>query len=441
MQILNLQVLDGIWAIKKTLNTLTMKNTLIFITFCIAFCSSSFGQVPRLEIHHIGAGDGDAALVIAIDSTTAYGIDDKVIWDTCVVLIDGQRSSGGKEVWRYVKDTISTMFPTRLKIDYIVASHLHIDHYGGLTNLIKSAVAAHWTIGGVVTRKVIPSATITNAGYEIDTCYSDIILNTAAGVRLTSFFKAIADNGIAQPAVTVGDNLFHFQKFVNISMQCIGTVGTTYNQNGDALYTFLPSNGDGTYTAKSENDLSYCWLFSFQGFHYTSFGDLGGISGGNYVDGESYVANYLIHRFDDADYHLCVHKVSHHGSKESTTQEFAKDNDIFLAVIPACLKTYGKSVHPLPTQTAIENLLSNPRTTSILYTFIPKNPDTLASYWTYKNLHYYNDVIMKVIGGPGTPDFGENLPIQVIQRQKDLKYNYVGAATVNTSNCTKGHNW
>lgn len=418
-----------------------MKTTLLSLIGSLVLSCSLFAQTPRLEIHHIGAGDGDATLIIAIDSTKEYNIADEVIWDTCVVLIDGQRSSGGDEVWRYVRDTISSRFPNRLKIDYIVVSHLHIDHYGGLTNLINNAVAAKWTITGVVTRAVVPSAKITNAGEEIDTCYSDIIMNNPAGVRIKAFYKAITDNGIGQPVLVVGDNLFHEKNFVNISMQCIVSVGTTYNSLGTELYTFLPNNGNGTYTAKSENDLSYGWLISFQGFHYTSFGDLGGVSAGNYVDGESYVTDYLIHRFDDADYHLCVHKVSHHGSAESTTKQFAKLNNIFLAVIPACLRAYGTSHNPLPTQTAIQNLLSNPLTTNILYTFIPYNPGIQSSYWMYNNLQYYNDVILKVVDGPGTPNYGENLPIQLIQRRKNLDYSYAGASSFLIVNCTKGHNW
>lgn len=418
-----------------------MKTTLLSLIGSLVLSCNLFAQTPRLEIHHIGAGDGDATLIIAIDSTTAYNIVDEVIWDTCVVLIDGQRSSGGEEVWRYVRDTISTRFPHRLKIDYIVVSHLHIDHYGGLTNLINSAVAAHWTITGVVTRKAIHNDSITNSGDDIDTCYSDIILNNPEGVKIKAFFKTVTDNGINQPALTVGNELFHSQKFVNLSMQCIATVGTTYNTNGSGFYTFLTKNVNGTYTAKSENDLSFGWLISFQGFHYTSFGDLGGVSKGNYVDGESYVTNYLVNRFQDLNYHLCVHKVSHHGSAESTTTQFAAANNIFLAVIPACLRAYGTSKNPLPTQTAIQNLLSNPNTTNLLYTFVPYNPGIQSSYWTYNNLQYYNDVIVKVIGGPGEPDKGFNLPIQLIQRTKNLNYTYAGASTFNTINCTKGHNW
>lgn len=418
-----------------------MKQFLITLIFGFFLLNISIAQTPRLEIHHIGAGDGDATLIIAIDSTIAHDITGAVVWDTCAVLIDAQRSSGGREVWRYVRDTISARFPTRLKLDYIVLSHEHIDHYGGLTNLINEAVGAGWTISGVVTRRAVPSATITNSGTEIDSCYSNVTLNSGIGVRLTAFYNAIRNNHIPQPALVVGNNLLHYKNFVNISMECIAALGSTYNSNGSSILSFLPSNGNGTFTAKSENDLSYGWLIKFQGFHYTSFGDLGGLNSGNYVDGESYVTDYLLHRFDDADYHLCAHKVSHHGSAESTTPQFAATNNIFLAVIPASLKAYGSSTKPLPTQTAIQNLISNPNSTNLLYTFIPKPPLVLASYWTYNNLQYYNDVTLKIIGGPSYPDKGENLPIVVSQRIKDLNFNYLGAASIIPVNCTKGHNW
>lgn len=409
--------------------------------FLLFFFKGVLAQSPLLEIHHIGAGDGDGTLIIAIDKTGINPFTQQSVWDTCVVLIDAQREGGGKEVWRYVRDTIETRFPKRKKLDYIVLSHLHIDHYGGMTNIVNQAVSRGWTIDGAITRKGIVTNNITNSGQEIDTCYSDIQLNTSFSGKLNTFFRTLEYHGIEQPALTVGGNLFHTKHFQNIYMQCIVSAGTTYNQNGDGLLVFLPSAGNSMYKAKSENDLSYGWIIGFQGFHYTSFGDLGGADGSRYVDGETPVTNFLSHYFDDADYHLCVHKVSHHGSAESTTQAFAAANNIALAVIPASLRAYGRSVKPLPTQTAILNLLSNPKTTYILYTFVPNNPGTLASFWTYNNLKLYNDVIIKIDAAPDYPDYGENLPIRVIQAQKDLDYNYTGTHSDELFNCTKGHNW
>jgi len=424
--------------------TFTMKrigSILLFILFAIAWQPSA--AQPFLEIHHIGCGDGDATLLLAVDSTGTNLFTGQPIWDTCTVLIDGQREGAGPEVWRYVRDTITARFPTRKILDFIVVSHLHIDHYGGLTDLITDAVAARWRITGVVTRSVLNTATITNSGGEIDTCYSDIQLNVSWGAKKNAFFQAITDNNIAQPALIVGGNLFHYKGFKNISMECIVTVGATYNSAGDGNLIFIPEtySGSGFYKAKSENDLSYGWLLSFQGFHYTSYGDLGGVNSSRYVDGETPVTNYLVHRFDDDDYHICVHKVSHHGSAESSTKQFAAANNIFLAVFTASLRAYGRSTKPLPTETAIKNLLSNPKTTQLLFTFVPMNPGIPASYWKFQNLQYYNDVIVKVNGGPGYPDNGENLPFTVVQSQKNLDYSYTGVVTVTTYNCTKGHNW
>lgn len=418
-----------------------MKKVYILIWILLGCIQWTSAQVPRLELHHIGAGDGDATLVIAIDSTTAYDINHAVVWDTCVVLIDGQRSSGGREVWRYVRDTLHAKFPNRLKLDYIVLSHEHIDHYGGLTNLIDSAKTRGWSISGVITRRAIPSEKITNAAAEIDTCYSNITLNDGIGVSLQAFYNTITAFHIPRPTLVVDSDLFHYRKFVNISMVCVAAVGVTHAQNGTDLIHFLPANSNGTFTAKSENDLSFAWLLSFQGFHYTTFGDLGGVNSGNYVDGESYITDYLRHKFNNSCYHICVHKVSHHGSAESTTPKFAAINNISLAVIPASLKVYGRSIYPLPTQTAIQNLLGNPGKTNILYTFIPQQPTHQASYWTYNYLQYYNDVILKIVGGPGYPKSGESLPITVIQHTKDLNFNYLGAPSVSHFNCTKGHNW
>ncbi len=419
----------------------------LFAAFLLgtALSVSLYAQVPFLEIHHIGAGDGDATLILAVDSTGTNLFTGNPIWDTCAVLIDGQREGGAGEIWRYVKDTLDARFPGRKTLDYMVVSHLHIDHYGGLAKVITNAVAANWKIKGVVTRRqLVYSAKGIDviAGPDaIDTCYSDVKVSNPNGVKLKAFFKAVTTNAIKQLTVQPHNNLFDPNNFRNISMECIVAGGVTIS-GYDSLYTFLPATKQklGNFGPKSENDLSYGWLLTFQGFHYVTLGDLGGKSGGNYVDGETPVTDYLVHRFDDADYHLCAYKVSHHGSAESTTKETVELNKPTLAVFPASLRTYGSSTKPLPTRSAIEQMDS--LTTTRLYTFIPQNPTKLASYYTYNYLRYYNDVILKITGGPSHPDYGENLPITIMQVKKNLDFTYPpGPPVVTVINCTKGHLW
>jgi len=437
-----------------------MKTTLLSL-FCILWLMTDVcAQTPRLEIHHIGAGDGDATLIIAIDSTTAYSpFTGAVKWDTCVVLMDGQRKgSTGKEVWRYVRDTIRANFPNRLTIDYMVVSHLHIDHYGGLINVLDSVYAnkqTGWKIKSAVTRKMLLETTPPYPGNTttvLDSCYSDINATNPDGTTLNSFFQKLERDSINQILVQPTENLFVIKSFINISMYCIVAGGVTIEPVSNILFSFLPyktdAYGNKKYYNRNENDLSYGWFLTFQGFHYVSMGDLGGVNGGSYVDGETPVTDYLTGTFTNADYHLCSYKVSHHGSAESTIGTFVTRNNPTLVIVPACLRTYGSSTNPLPTQTAIQNLLANGTSTGInqttktavQYTFIPYNAGTQSSYWEYQNLQYYNDVILKLVGGPGK---GQNITFTLTQVPKNLNYSYGGAPAKSTVTftCNKGHNW
>jgi len=412
---------------------------IIFSLILFSGYSSVYSQIPHLQIHHIGAGDGDATLILLVDSVGTNLFTNAPIWDTCTILIDGQREGGGKEVWRYVNDTVRYYFPNRLVIDAIIVSHLHIDHYGGLINLITNAIAQNWKINKVITRAAVISQ-LADPNNVIDSCYSDITVINPNSTKVNTFFKTVRDNNINQPAITAGAYLYQGR---TISIRCIVSVGAALNNSG-GVTIFLPETyqGSGLYKAKNENDLSYGFLVAFQGFHYVTMGDLAGVNGSNYVDGESFVTKYLDGYYNAVDYHLCSYKVSHHGSAESTTEEFARLNNPFLAVIPASLRAYGRSTNPLPTQTAITNLQANPNGTTVLYTFIPNNPSTLASWWTFDNLQYLADIILK-ISATGYPESGDPLPITVVKAIKNSSnYAYLpGGVSVKTYKCTKGHDW
>jgi hypothetical protein len=419
-----------------------MKTYLLLLTGWICLSMTAFGQTPRLEIHHIGAGDGDGTLIIAIDTVNVLNIAGQKFLDTSIILIDGQRSGGGKEVWRYVRDTVNALSPTLKKINYIIVSHLHVDHYGGIPRIISSAKQAGWTIGQVIDRQ--------NADYEgynsniysvLDSCYSSLQAIDPDAAAFKNYNDTLKKyNLFPTQAVNIAQNLF--PKFEKIYMFCVVAYGlTTSAGNGTYDTCFLPLQnkaGKNVYTPKSENDLSIGFLIRFEGYNYLTSGDLGGVSGGGYVNGETPMTNGIRSGLKfPTDYHICSNKVSHHGSQESTSTWFATTNNFTVSVIPACLRSYGTSNNALPTQTAIQNLQST-GTNNLLYTFIPNNPQTLASYWTKGNLNMYNDVIIKILGAPG---YGQNINMTIIQRPKTKKYVYQGTGTVQTITCNKGHNW
>lgn len=416
-----------------------MKTTILLLISTFALSFTLFSQVPRLEMHHIGAGDGDATLIIAIDSVNSENIEGHKYLDTAIILIDGQRSGGGKEVWKYVKNQVNALSPKLKNIDFIIVTHLHSDHYEGITTLVNAAKTENWTIGAVIDGQ--------NANYNdylpvsnLD-CYGVFEPTEPEAEAFQKYRNALAGSNLTPTYSIVpgADALVPFN-FELISMICVVANGQVLNETG-GYDNFLPQvNQFGTtyYNPKSPNDLSIGFLIGFQGFHYLTMGDLGGVTGGNYVNGETPVTNWLVSAFDSADhYHICALKVSHHGSEESSTKWFCETNNPSVSIIEAALRTYGKSKYPLPTQEAITNLKST-GTDSLLYTFIPTHPDVDSSYWSKDNFKLYNDVVLKISGVPG---YGQNITMDIIQTQKNEDFSPNGVVTRFPVICTKGHDW
>jgi beta-lactamase superfamily II metal-dependent hydrolase len=422
-----------------------MKNILLIIRFVLITCAYqlSFAQ-PYLQIHQIGGGYGDATLIIAVDESKVEGKQ----WDTCVVLIDGQSSSeAGAEVWRYSRDTLQVLFPDRKIIDYIIISHLHTDHFRGVQTFIDSAKDASWKIGYIG----LPSQITYNPGGADDDCYLEEVSTTNKS-QATDFLSYITTSGIPNGVIQLKNDLFYKSNIANMTMECIVAGGSTINPENGNPYSFLK---DGM--VKNENDLSYGWLISFEGFHYITMGDLGGPSS-SYSDGETYATQYLVGRFKNDNYHLCAYKVGHHGSAKSTASDFVEKNNPTFPVIPARLKSYNSTA--LPTSEVINSFLSNGTTTGlntstngkIYYTFIPQNAGVQSSYWTKDNFLYYQDIVLKIYAHTGmdTGDPEEDYKVReitIISAPKDSDYQYhnknsaVPSTTIGTYNCTKGHNW
>lgn len=93
-----------------------------------------------LQVHFIDVGQGDCSLIM---------------WQDCAVLIDGGEKDSGETVLKYLqKQGVK-------KLDYLVATHPHSDHIGGLPAVISGV-----EIGKVIAPRVSNEMTPTTKVYE-----------------------------------------------------------------------------------------------------------------------------------------------------------------------------------------------------------------------------------------------------------------------------------
>ncbi len=409
-----------------------------YILLVFAICISALAaksQWPRVEIHHIGTGDGDATLIIGIDQTQTGYI------DTVTMLIDGQRyAKSGTAIWNYVRDTLTALSPTRTKLDFLVLSHTHIDHYGGLIQFMTNLGAAGWTIDKVIDRG--GTGPKVNLTWTLDSSYKYACIDNDV-VDLDEFtstalkYAALA-NKYSRITILPGKDIFDEKNFNNLSMICVAAVGAALNWDPGrdpkaGLTYFLRYNTTtGHYTPYNENDLSYAFNLGLRTFNFFTGGDIGG--GAPYADGETPIAQFFNSFFGPGNFHFCGIKVSHHGSAHSTNANFLAGLKPSMAVISASLRSYSGTA--LPTQTTINALTSSTVGQNIKFCFVPYNPNTPSSYWTYGNRQYYQDVVLKVIGLP-VPN--RSVSIQIATRTRDNNLAFTGLPTVTTFTCNQTH--
>lgn len=412
----------------------------IWLIMLIAFaCTGNKTLSQRVEIHQLGLGDGDCSLIVVIDSVESIFGPKRT--DTAVILIDAQRNSSkaATQITIYL-DSILGKQLNRKKIDYVVVTHLHIDHYGNMVTVLKSLISKGYSVGTVFDRSAYVFPTLTTGLAQLDSCYGKIkgtpVLSKSAAAYI-AYIKSISPLKLGARAIQPGDTMFIFKSFRNVSLRCFAANGANIDYATGKLNVFLPKSGS-NYQPKSENDLSLVFLLSYQGFHYFTGGDIGGPGySTSYADGETPISQSMVAKYG-SNFHVCAFKVSHHGSSESTDAGFLTRMNPTLAVMPASLKTYGKSVNPLPTCITVDNILNNPGS-RIAFTFVPNGDlKDKANYCKYKNLAYLQDVVIRVDKDPGYGSINMNMTYS--QRSASTMV-LNGVVNTEVLQCTKNHNW
>jgi len=260
---------------------------LMLVIICL-ICSTAWAG-DTLHIHCLDVGQGDATLIVSPTGQT--------------MLVDaGYNGKGEDEVLPFLSNLNMT------SLDYIVATHYHADHIGGIDEVMYGLSID--SIGVVYDRGW---SYTTNTYYD----YADAV----ASKRV-----AIEDSQV----IDLGGG---------VQITCVAV-----NGNGvlDNPFTDPPH---------SENDLCVALKVEYQGFDFFVAGDLSGRTNGSYTDIETSVAPE-VGRVE-------VLRVDHHGSNNNTNQCFLDSLRPQVAVISVGDNSYG---HPHPE--VIERLEAVP---SIIY--------------------------------------------------------------------------
>jgi beta-lactamase superfamily II metal-dependent hydrolase len=210
----------------------------------------------QLEIHHIDVGQADATLIKSPTGVT--------------MLIDAGNDGNGTNIVRPYLTSLGITY-----LNYIVCSHYHADHLGGLDEIISSFGASN--IGAIYDRG-------SDAPLPTTTAYNNYV--SAANATGKRYKVALGQN------LDLGGG---------VTMQCVATDGEVIN------YGVVPG------ATGSENDLSVGWKLNYSSFQYFTGGDLGGETT-YYGDSETPLAPQV----GDVD----AMKINHHGSQYSTNQTF-----------------------------------------------------------------------------------------------------------------------
>lgn len=260
--------------------------TSVLTLLAVAFGAShvfAAADPDLLKIHHINVGWGDATFIEFPDGKT---------W-----LIDqGSSTSDGDMVYNYITATLGYS-----DIDYVVNSHFHSDHLGGVDSVIGSGLLSY------------------NIG-----AYHHIGSQAGGDSSATGTWRGLVD-GSWGPAVafpTPGASL----TFGGVTVQCLA-VGDTNNSRSqlvDSSYVTGLSSTD-------ENTYSLSFRMSWNGFDYLTSGDL-----------SSAVEDTLDSKISSNNFDVI--KLSHHGSATASSLGFC--TTIHPTVAVAFIGANNSFVHP-----------------------------------------------------------------------------------------------
>ncbi len=265
------------------------------LIYLLLFLTSGFCSAQDLIIHHIDVGQGDCTFIQTRGKT---------------ILVDAGNSGKGESV---VIPYLESLRVSR--INYIIASHYHADHIGGLDEVLDA--------------------------FDVDTVFDRGTIHPLPRSKIyASYVKAIGSTPrvIVQPGTRFSIAPCIALHFVAADGKCEGAQPTAIDET--------------TERSIDENSLSIAFTIAFVDtislsatnpelrtrFTYYTGGDLTGYDDRDAIDLETPVASLVGH--------VDAMKVNHHGSRSSTNQTFISTLSpacVFISL--GCNTSYG---HPAP---------------------------------------------------------------------------------------------
>ncbi len=247
----------------------------------LALTSASLGAQPLLRIYYIDVDQGAATLVVSPDGQT--------------LLVDGGRDGHGTRVRAALQRAGVS------RIDHLVTTHYHDDHYGGTDELTEDPAIPIGQAYDRGDKEFLPASKVN-------------------GARFQDYQRA------------VGSRAVHLQR------------GETIQLEPEVLVTCVASGGvvlgeQDPEPGKDENDMSVALLVQWRGFHYFVGGDI------EHFTEEKIAAH-------DAVLDVDVYQANHHGSHSSTSSAFIRD----LAPTLVVISNGDRSDYQHPRQVTLDTL-------------------------------------------------------------------------------------
>jgi beta-lactamase superfamily II metal-dependent hydrolase len=238
----------------------------------------------QLTIHCLDVGQGDCTLIVSPTGGT--------------LLFDGGTNGRGSDT---VLPLMASLGMTAL--DYVAASHYHMDHIGGLDEVVNSI--------GIDSVRVA----VLDRGWSYTTQTYQGYANAVAAKRTTILDQQVIDLG------------------GGVTVTCV-----TVNGNGELTPPFTSDYYD-------ENDMCVGLLVEYENFEFFVGGDLSGVNSSSYTNIETPTAPDV----GDID----VYRVDHHGSSSNSNATFVSSMSPEVSIISVGSNSYGH-----PTQTVLDRLVS-----------------------------------------------------------------------------------